>query len=129
MRVLVVESNAALAAIWQGHIERQGHDTLSVRTEDAAIKALGAQDFAIIVLDLVLGDGSAFAVADYASYRRPEAKVIFVTNTGFFSDGSIFRHIQNATAFLPTSTRPEDLAELVDYYGRESRPQPSARRA
>ena len=36
--------------------------------------------------------GVAMAVADFASYRRPEARVIFVTNTSFFSDGSIFAH-------------------------------------
>ena len=129
MRVLIVESNAELAAIWQSHISRQGHETVSVQTQDAAIEALMSGPFGIVVLDLVLDEGSAFAVADYASYRRPEAKVIFVTNTSFFSDGSIFKHMQNAAAFLPTGIRGEDLAELVDYYGSESQQPPVAGRA
>jgi DNA-binding NtrC family response regulator len=120
MRVLIVESNAALATVWQDHISRQGHEALSVQSQDAAIEALMSGPFGIVVLDLVLDEGSAFAVADYASYRRPDAKVIFVTNTSFFSDGSIFQHMQNAAAFLPTGTRPEDLAQLVDYYGSEA---------
>jgi len=46
--------------------------------------------FDVIVLDLALEEGSALAVADFASYRHPDARVIFVTNASFFSDGSIF---------------------------------------
>jgi hypothetical protein len=40
-----------------------------------------------------------------------------VTDTHFFSDGSIILHMQNAAAFLPDETKPEDLAALVEYYG------------
>ncbi len=71
----------------------------------------------VIVLDLILSDGSAFAVADFSSYRQPDAKVIFVTNSTFFSDGSIFRHIPNACAMVPAETRPEDIGALVEHYG------------
>ncbi len=78
--------------------------------------SLYAGDFDIIVLDLVLEDGSALAVADFASYRRPEARVIFVTNTTFFSDGSIFAHSPNACAFVQSETPPEDLAAMVEHY-------------
>ena len=40
-----------------------------------------------------------------------------ITNTSFFSDGSIFRHIPNACAFLPSATPPADLAAVVGHYG------------
>lgn len=123
MRVLIVESNAELGQIWQRHIARQGWEVLRTETQAEAIEYLRQGDIGIVVLDLVLTDGSAFAVADFASYREPDAKVIFVTNTSFFSDGSIFQHMQNAAAFLPTETRPEDLAALVDYYSEELAPQ------
>ena len=56
----------------------------------------------------------ATTIVDY--YRCPEARVIFVTNTTFFSDGSIFAHSPNACAYVPAATRPEDLAAMVDYY-------------
>lgn len=117
MRVLIVESESELAELWAKHLQRQAAQVTIAGSERAAIEAMQQDDVDVIVLDLVLKEGSAFAVADFASYRQPDARVIFVTNTSFFSDGSIFRHIPNARAFLPSGTPPADLAAVVDHYG------------
>ncbi|MEM6889315.1 MAG: response regulator [Pseudomonadota bacterium] len=117
MRVLIVESHDELSALWQRHLERLGMSVIRTRGQTDAIAYLGSDDIDIIILDLVLQDGSALAVADYASYRQPDARVIFVTNTSFFSDGSIFSHAPNACAFVRTGTAPSDLAALVEHYG------------
>ena len=85
--------------------------------QDGAVGRLAEQGYSVLVVNLILAEGSAFAVADYANYRYPETKVIFVTNTSFFSDGSIFQHVPNACAFVPMHTRPEDLAALVEHHG------------
>lgn len=85
--------------------------------QDEAIHHLCENETDILIMDLVLTEGSALAVADYASYRQPKAQVIFVTNTSFFSDGSIFSHAQNACAFVQSATPPEDLAAMVEHYG------------
>lgn len=122
MQALIVESNIELGRLWARHIERLGHRVSLTHSQDAAIAELMQDTFGILVLDLVLDQGSAFAVADYASFRQPGAKVIFVTNTAFFSDGSIFQHLQNVAAFLPSDTPPEDLAALVDHYGARTDP-------
>ena len=124
MNVLIVESKPELGSLWQRHLERQGAKVTLVHSQEAAIVALYGTDFEIIVLDLVLDRGSALAVADFASYRRPDARVIFVTNTSFFSDGSIFAHSPNACAYVQSATPPEDLAALVEHYAavRCSRP-------
>ena len=116
MNVLIVESRRALGALWQRHLDRQGAEVKLVHSQEAAIAALYDQSFDIILLDLILANGSALAVSDFASYRRPDARVIFVTNTTFFSDGSIFAHSPNACAFLQSSTPPEDLAAMVEHY-------------
>ncbi len=117
MNVLIVESQAELGALWSRHLERQGASVCFVLNQDAAVDAILKQDFDVIVLDLILEDGSALAVADFASYRAPEARVIFVTNTTFFSDGSIFAHSPNACAFVQSAAPPEDLAAMVAHYG------------
>ncbi|PWE32426.1 hypothetical protein DDZ14_10200 [Maritimibacter sp. 55A14] len=117
MRVLIVESNTTLGRIWQRHLERQGAEVELANTQSDAIAAIRDRPMNIIILDLVLADGSAFAVADFASYRRPDTKVIFVTNTSFFSDGSIFRHIPNACAFVQAELPPDDLCAMVEHYG------------
>lgn len=116
MNVLIVESNPDLGSLWKRHLERQGAEVQLARTQEEAILALYQTDFEIIVLDLVLEQGSALAVSDFASYRRPEARVIFVTNTSFFSDGSIFAHSPNACAYVQSATPPEDLAAMVEHY-------------
>lgn len=126
MQVLIVESNAELGALWKRHIERFGHQVQAVRSQQEAIAALSGEDIGVVVLNLFLDGGSAVAVADYASYRRPDTKVIFVTNTAFFSDGSIFQHIGNAAAMVPSDGPPDDLAALVDYHGGVRSPPPAA---
>lgn len=118
MNVLIVESDADLAHLWQRHLERSGARVTVADDQEAAISELQRTDHEVIILDLFLEHGSAIAVADYASYRRPDTRVVFVTNTTFFSDGSIFAHIPNACAYLKAATPPEDLAAIVEHYGR-----------
>lgn len=117
VKVLIVEGNAALAGIWARHLERHGCEVTAVQDEDGAISTLRFEAVEVIVLNLVLGSGSALAVADFASYRHPMARVIFVTDTTFFSDGSIFALASNACAYMRTHTPPEDLAAMVIHYG------------
>ena len=117
MIVLIVEPCPDLGRLWKRHVERQGAEVHLVQGQDAAFDLLRTLAIDMIVLDLVLKQGSALAISDYASYRRPKAQVIFVTNTTFFSDGSIFQHIPNACAFLPSRMPPEDLAAVVEHYG------------
>lgn len=118
MRVLIVESKAELGVLWQKHLERQGMSVTCVQSQIEATGYLAQEHVDVIVLDLILAQGSALAVADFAEYRQPLARVVFVTNTSFFSDGSIFAHAANARAFLCSTTPPEDLAAMVEYYGQ-----------
>ncbi len=117
MRVLIVEANPDLGWVWQRHLERRNCDVTLAHTQNEAIEAIRDDDIDIIVLNLILEDGSAFAIADFASYRRPQARIIFTTNSNFFSDGSIFQHIPNACAMMPSRMPPEDLSALVEHYG------------
>ena len=116
MKVLIVECQRELGQLWQRHLLRQGLSADLVHEQEAAIQALNRHAYGLIVLDLVLDHGSALAVADFASYRRPDARVLFVTNTSFFSDGSIFAHSSNACAYVQSGMPPEDLAAIVEHY-------------
>jgi len=118
MKVLIVESTDDLAQLWRRHLERQGAEVAIAGSGDQAVEMISDIGFDVIILDLILAEGSALAVADYALYRLPQTSVIFVTDTTFFSDGSIFAVSANARAFVPTRTPPEDLAAMVEHYGR-----------
>ncbi len=117
MKILIVEDDPDLGALWARHLNRQGSMVHVAQTQSAAILALQSERFDIIVLDLILEGGSALAVADFASYRSPDTRVVFVSDTSFFSDGSIFAHSANACAYVRSSTPPEDLAAIVEHYG------------
>jgi CheY-like chemotaxis protein len=116
MQVLIVEEDAGLAGVWSRHLERLGCTVEVATSQEAAVASLQGRDADVIVLDLTLSQGSAFAVADFASYRRPAARVVFVTRSSFFSDGSIFSLVPNACGFFRIDTPPEDLAAIVQHY-------------
>lgn len=119
MNVLIVESNPNLGQLWKSHVERIGaHNVTLVNGLETAIHEIMRRTLDVIVLNLVLEDGGAMSVSDYASYRQPKANLLLVNSSSFFSDGSIFNHLSNVRACLPTSARPEDLAAMVAHYGQ-----------
>ena len=109
-------SNTITGVPWQRHLERLNCDVDVVPTADAALEHLRERAYRVIILELSEKDGDALALSDYASYRCPEARVVFVTQSSFFSDGSIFQHSTNVCACLPCATRPDDLAAMVEHY-------------
>lgn len=120
MRTLIVQSNYALGQVWAGHLERLGATVQHVMTGEEALAVIQECLLDAIVLDLVLSEGSALSIADFANFSQPSANVVFVTDTTFFSDGSIFAHCANARAFVETATPPEDLAAIVHHYGLDA---------
>jgi DNA-binding NtrC family response regulator len=116
LSVLIVEAMPELGQLWAAALARQGMAVRILPDADSAIADLGAHQPDVIVADLDLPESGAMAVADYAAYRHPEARVIFVTASSFFSDGSIFAHSPNACACLPTRTAPNDLAAVVGFH-------------
>lgn len=119
MNILIVESSPELGRIWQAHLERHGLSVTLVHGQSEAIAHLQAIAPDLIILDLVLNEGSALAIADYASFRHPDTQVIMTTTTGFFSDGSIFQFLSNACAVLPKKVDPDDLTAMVEHYGKQ----------
>ena len=116
MRILIVESNTDLSDIWAGHLQRQGAEVVILPDADKAIEWLRTETVDVVVANLIQRAGSALALADVIAWRSPDTSVVFVTDTTFFSDGSIFAHAQNACAYVPSGTKPEDLAAMVEHY-------------
>ncbi|MBE9637670.1 response regulator [Salipiger mangrovisoli] len=117
MKVLIVQADRILAGRWSKHLEHNGADVRIVADQESATRLMQTEEVDVIVLDLMLASGSALAVADFASYRRPDCRVVFVTDSPVFSDGSIFQHCANACAYLPSATAPADLAAMIEHYG------------
>ena len=120
MQILIVQDNSALGKVWAQHLDRLGGTTTLTASVDEAIQQIFAHRFDVIVINLILQSGSAFSIADVVHLHQPEVNVIFVTDTSFFSDGSIFAHVANARIMLETATPPEDLAAIVQHYARDA---------
>jgi len=118
MRALIVQSNAELGELWKRHLQRLDVRVSLVQTGQSAADLIDSKTFDVIVMDLVLNQGSGLALADLVQFRQPDANIVFVTDTTFFSDGSIFHHSANARAFVRSATPPNDLAEIVHHYGQ-----------
>ena len=119
MRILLVQHNKDLSELWTRSLQRQGVDVVEAGTQLAAIELLRFEDFDALVLDLVLPDGGAIAISDFATYRYPDVPIIAVTSTSFFSDGSIFDLIPNARSLMRTPLLPDDLAAVLEHYVSE----------
>lgn len=119
MNILVVESDAALGQIWCRHLERLGNTVQLATSEKQAIDLLRFSPFSVLVLDISTKNASVLAISDFATYRNPDVAIIVVTANSFFSDGSIFELIPNARGYLHTPIQPDDLAALVEHYGRK----------
>lgn len=118
VKILVIEADASLGDIWCRHLERQGNDVEMASDEKTAIDKLRFSKFDVLVLDLSTKNASVLAISDFATYRNPDVAIIVVTANSFFSDGSIFELIPNARGHLHTPVQPDDLAALVEHYGR-----------
>ncbi len=120
MRVMIVQSKPALCHIWAEHLKRCGLEVVVAHTGAEAMLMMEQYDLDVIVIDLVLVDGDAMTLSEYAELKQPEANLIFVTDSRFFSDGSIFAQASNARAIFQTATPPEDLAAVVQHYAQDA---------
>jgi DNA-binding NtrC family response regulator len=102
--------------LWSRFLKRQGVEVVQAATPLAASDLLRFENCDALVRDLVLQDGGAIAISDYATYRCPDVPIIAVTSTSFFSDGSIFDLIPNARSLMRTPLRPDDLAAVLEHY-------------
>lgn len=125
MRVLITQHNAELGKLWAKFLEREGVQSTLVVSQNEAIKMLKVQDFDALILEMVLPDGGAIAIADFAAYRLPEIPVITVNSTSFFSDGSIFQLMPNVQSVLQAPVEATDLAAMVKHITAKRQSNPS----
>lgn len=119
MRVLIVEHNEELGRIWSNFLRGRGLTVELATSQKDAIANMRFNDFDALVLELVLPDGGAIAISDYATYRFPNIPIITVTSGSFFSDGSIFQLMPNARGLMRTPFKPDDLAALLEHCDEE----------
>ncbi|MFV0361129.1 response regulator [Tropicimonas sp.] len=111
MKILLVEDDPNLRALWGPIFEEAGHQTFQVATEGSALAALRTSDYDLVVLDLCVAGGDTLGVASYATCRNPDCRVVVVSGSAAHS-----RAMLSAAAPAVTTTlrKPVDIEDLED---------------
>ena len=109
------ETEAAFDAA-RSALSREGIKLFRAADQHCASIWICEADPAVVVIDLSLTEGSPLAVADFCSYRRPNARVILLGGGKLMADGSLFGHVGNAAAMLPDPVPGPDLLALISFH-------------
>lgn len=115
MKVLVVEDDPNLRALWGAVFERAGHEAWQVETEAAAREALMERAYDLVLLDLCLGTRDGISVANFATYLSPTCKVVIVTGTSLYTKRELFAMAPAVSAVLRKPVDIEDLMAVCEH--------------
>jgi DNA-binding NtrC family response regulator len=127
LRVLVVEDDPNLRALWGAVIERAGHKARLVETEPAARDMLMTEPFDLVLLDLFLGETDGASVANFATHLNPSCKVVVVTGTSLYPNGELFAMAPSVWAVMRKPVDIEDIMALCEHIAADgAMPPPEA---
>lgn len=115
VRILVVQDISDLGGIWCAFLRRRGLSAQLATSLKEAMDVLSMESFDALIFDPATSDG-ALPLADFATYRNPNIKILAVTASMFFSDRTVFSLIPNARGVLRQPVRPEDLAAYMEHF-------------
>lgn len=131
-RILIVDDEADIRQLIRHHIERAGMQALEAASGREAIELLKNQNFALMILDLMMDDSNGFEVLEYLQENRLEILVIVLSARGHeqdkiitlglgaddyvtkpFSPIELIARVQaNLRRFLPLNKRDAETLEL-----------------
>lgn len=110
-KVLLLEDDAGLRFTFAETLTEAGHSVMAVADNNEAMAQLRKCTPDVLLLDLMINGAFSTDVADYAGYAAPDAAVIYVTGSGLFPKGELFRMSRNARWVL---RKPVDLRDLIN---------------
>ncbi|KIT16437.1 hypothetical protein [Jannaschia aquimarina] len=118
--VLTVGVSTAISERLRAEQGREmGFALFEVHDQAGAVAILQQMPVAVIVINVEMRAGSPLAVADYANYRRPQARVLWeMSRSGEFADGSIFAHSANTAGAITLRMQAEDVHAVVSHHVR-----------
>lgn len=114
-RVMVVEDERVVQVLMQDLLETWGHDVQAASTGDQAIALLSANEYDLIVLDIMLGGISGYDVLDEMSRLgvRERTRVVVVTGRVTQWD-HLLGWMRGADEYLPKPFDPVRLHRVLE---------------
>lgn len=78
-RILLAEDDDSLRAFLAGALNKAGHDVVDCPDGDAALEALDALSFDLLLTDIVMPGADGVALARRAAERDPDMRIVFIT--------------------------------------------------
>jgi len=78
-KILVVDDEASVAAFVKRALAHDGHQVTTTSNGHAAVAALAAQPFALMLSDIVMPGLDGIALAKQAKLLQPDIKILFMT--------------------------------------------------
>ena len=126
MRVLVLEDDPILRSVWADTLGDEGFEVHEAAEAAEAIALIARQRFEVLVLDLMLDEGTSESVSSYAKVVAPHAFVVLVTGSGLFPNGEHRHEMPGVDWLLRKPVAIADLAAVVAHAGSARRPAASA---
>ena len=111
MNLLIIDDDIALQRSFSNVLERSGFRVTSVASEEAAMEALRAGSFDVILCDIILPGTEGTTVYEHLSREYPELEARFVFITGSMGDEKVRRLVEHTGR--PCLEKPVELKELV----------------
>ena len=115
-RVLVVDDEPVSRLVTSGLLAREGCEVETVESAEAALSAIAARAFALVVTDIRMpGMGGHALIAELRQRSGPQARTPVVALTGDVHDGARDEALRSgADAWLPKPAEPAKLREVLD---------------
>ena len=112
-RILIAEDDAAVRRFVARALSHRGHDVTAVEDGLAALEALEATGFDLLLTDIVMPGLDGIELAQKATDKCPDLKVMFITG---FAGVALNNQVQktNNAKVLSKPFHLNDLVEQVD---------------
>ncbi|WP_081816563.1 sigma-54-dependent transcriptional regulator [Fodinicurvata fenggangensis] len=87
--ILMIEDTAALAAVYQEYLKREGHDVITATNGQTALRFLAETPPSLVLLDIRLPDIDGLEILDHIRQATPGTPVVVMT-----ADGSVNLAVQ-----------------------------------
>jgi two-component system repressor protein LuxO len=121
--LLLVEDNPSIARVYLEYLRRGPYDTTQCETGAAALAALAARNFAVILLDLHLPDMAGIEILKRLTAAGTASVVIVITANGSINT-AVEAMREGAADFLVKPFTPERLLATIGHALERRTPKP-----
>jgi DNA-binding response OmpR family regulator len=113
LSILLVEDDSDARELFELFLLKRGHRVRIVGTGRDAIRTLGAEDFDVVIVDVLLPDGDGIEVISHMKEAKSPGRILAISGGGKYVDSIYCRNLALATGAHSALLKPFTGAELI----------------